>query len=129
MEKEDIIRRFDTPTLAYIGDAVFELYVREYLLDTGAPVNELHCRAKRFVSAAAQSGFAALLEPVLSEEEAGVYRRGRNAKPHSHPKNVDLSEYHRATGLEALFGFLHLAGDTGRMRELFRMITEQENEE
>ncbi len=128
MEKEEIIRGCDTLSLAYIGDAVFELYVREYLLRTGAPAGVLHRRAKRFVSAAAQSGFVEALEPLLTEQEAGVYRRGRNAKSHSHPKNVDLPQYHRATGLEALFGFLHLAGDTVRERELFAVITEKEKD-
>lgn len=122
MEKSEIIRNYSPATLAYIGDAAWELMVRDHLVRSGQTVNVLHLAAKNYVSAAAQSEFMTVIEPLLTEQEAGVYRRGRNAKIHSHPKNVNLIEYHRATGFEALFGFLHLANDQARLQNFFECI-------
>ena len=122
MDKQEVIRTYSAAALAYIGDAAFEVYVRDFLVRSGENVNILHRKAKEFVCAAAQSSFMTFLEPVLTEEEMSVYRRGRNAKCHSHPKNADLAEYHRATGFEALFGFWHLSGDFIRQQEIFDCI-------
>lgn len=109
-------------TLAYIGDAVFELMVRERIVRAGnAPVNQLHHLAVRRVCAAAQHEAAMMLLPTLSDEEAAIYRRGRNA--HSHPpKNADPAAYRSATGLEALFGYLYLKGEQERISALFAQI-------
>ncbi len=123
MTKQQIIANHNSLSLAYVGDAVYELLVREYLLGCGVAVNgAMHKRAKDFVSAHAQSEILAKLDSALTDDEKAVVRRGRNAKSHSHPKNADLSEYHSATGFEALWGYLHLSGDTERIFELFNII-------
>lgn len=123
MTKDDIIRTYGSLSLAYVGDAAYELAVREYLLTKNASGNgALHTAAKTFVSARAQSAFLEQLTPLLTEEELAVVRRGRNVKCHSHPKNADLAEYHSATGFEALWGFLYLAGDTERLSYLLERI-------
>ena len=127
MTKEEIIRNHSSLSLAYIGDAVFELLVRQHLLESGFAVNGvMHKRAKEYVSASAQSRLLALISDSLTEDEQGVVRRGRNCKPHSHPKNADLSEYHNATGFEALWGYLHLQKNTERIQELFNIIVSDE---
>ena len=123
MTKEEIIRNHSSLSLAYIGDAVFELLVREHLLNSGLAVNGvMHKRAKEYVSASAQSALLELISGELTEDEAGVVRRGRNCKPHSHPKNANLSEYHNATGFEALWGYLHLQKNADRINQLFNII-------
>lgn len=116
-------RRISPLTLAYEGDAVYELKVRTYLLyNADGSVNTLHRLAGKFVSASAQSDFMEFLEPILTETELEIYHRGRNAKSHSRPKNADMICYRRATGLECLFGFLHLTGQNERIDELFDYI-------
>lgn len=108
--------------LAFLGDAVFGLYVREKLLLQGnAPAQQLHRKAVGYVCARAQSKAVEEIAGLLSPDEESVYRRGRNA--HSRPpKNADVADYRRATGLEALFGYLHLCGETDRARDLFQVI-------
>lgn len=123
MTKQQVIANNNSLSLAYVGDAVYELLVREYLLESGLAVNgSMHKRAKDFVSAHAQSELLEKLSDILTDDEKAVVRRGRNAKSHSHPKNADLSEYHTATGFEALWGYLYLSGDNGRITELFNII-------
>ncbi len=123
MTKEEIIRNHGSLSLAYVGDAVYELLVRRHLLESGLAVNgTMHKRAKDFVSAHAQSLLLEQISDILTEDEKAVVRRGRNAKSHSHPKNADLSEYHNATGFEALWGYLYLQENTERMNELFNII-------
>ena len=113
-------------TLAFLGDAVFELLVREELVtQANAPVGRLHKKAVGIVCAGAQSDAVAVLEPLLSEEEADIYKRGRNTNGHHVPKNADPAAYRRATGLEALFGYLYLKGETMRIRELFAVIRQE----
>ncbi len=109
------------PALAYLGDSVLEVLVRTYLvtergLSTAAHLNRA---ALDFVRASAQADAVRRMEPHLSDEEAGVYRRGRNMGHGSVPKNASPSEYRRATGMEALFGYLFLSGKNDRLRELF----------
>ena len=112
-------------TLAFLGDAVFELLVRErFVADGNAPVAKLHKKAVAIVCASAQSHAISLLEDLLSEEETDIYKRGRNANGHHVPKNADPIEYRRATGLEALFGYLYLKGEQTRIRFLFDHIWE-----
>lgn len=109
--------------LAYMGDCVYEIKIREFLMrQANMPVNMLHRKAKGYVSAAAQSGFADKILPLLNEEEEGVFHRGRNAKPHTTPKNMTLADYKKATGLESLFGFLYLSGKTDRIDQLMEII-------
>lgn len=110
--------------LAHVGDAVYELLYRSKLCTDGhTAVAEMHRMTVAFVRAEAQAEAAAKLLPVLTTEEASVYRRGRNAKVNSVPHNADIGQYHAATGLEALFGWLCLLGRTERINELFNIIT------
>ena len=102
--------------MAYIGDAVFELLVRTRLLEKGnAPVNKLHQITVHHVCAAAQAKGYRAIESFLTEEEAAVYRRGRNTH-NNIPKNADPATYRSATGLEALYGYLYLKGDMDRLQ-------------
>ena len=106
-------------TLAFIGDGVFELLVRERLVCEGnRPAGALHNRSVAMVRAEAQAEAMDRLLPLLTETEAAVYRRGRNAHT-----SRNSEEYHKATGLEALFGYLYLQGDIGRLQGLFQQIT------
>ena len=113
--------------LAYMGDCVYEIKVREFLMkQANMPVNMLHRKAKGYVSAAAQSAFADRLLPLLTEDEENIYKRGRNAKPHTTPKNMTLSDYKKATGIEALFGYLYLSGKQKRIDEFMEIILNEE---
>ncbi len=108
--------------LAFVGDGVYSLLVRERLLSqANRPVSELHSQSVRDVRAEAQSAAIERILPLLSEEEEAVFKRGRNA--HSTRTGAD---YHRATGLEALFGYLYLAGRIDRIRELFARCMDEE---
>ena len=109
--------------LAYLGDAVFELLVREMLLREGVPFRQINRRAKDFVSAHAQSQMYHRIFPALSEQEQHVMKRGRNLHTLSRAKNAGVSEYRHATGLETLFGYLHHNGDTARVNEIFVLCT------
>lgn len=112
-----------TLNLAFIGDGVFDLLVRGHLVrGSGAPVGELNKMKVALVNCRSQAGFAEAILPQMSEEEAAVFRRGRNAKVNSASKHSDLADYHAATGLEALFGWLYLRGEDARIRELFALI-------
>lgn len=109
--------------LAHVGDAVYELLYRSKLCSDGhTAVAEMHRMTVAFVRAEAQAEAAAKLLPVLTTEEASVYKRGRNAKVNSVPHSADIGQYHAATGLEALFGWLYLLGRTERINELFNII-------
>ena len=110
-------------TLAFVGDGVYDLLVREYLVrQANRPVGELNKIKVSMVNCKSQAQFAAKLMPKLSEKETAVYKRGRNAAPKCTPKNGSVADYHSATGLEALFGYLYLNGETDRIDELFEMI-------
>ena len=114
--------RYSALTLAYVGDCVYELYVRSYLIKDGnRNVNELHKTATRYVCCRAQSNFYHRIEDKLTDEEAAVFRRGRNTKSHV-PKNADMSDYRNATGVEALIGHLYLSGNQERIAELLQYI-------
>lgn len=116
--------------LAFIGDAVFELFVRERLVCRARrPVSELHREAVEQVCARAQAGFVRLLLPILSEEELDILRRGRNAHSNHVPKNAEPADYHAATAFEALFGYLYLCGRTERLRELFGLVCGEKSRE
>ena len=111
--------------LAHLGDAVFELLVRSAMCSEGRETQTgMHKAAVSMVNASAQAAFAGIISEKLSKEEQDVFRRARNAKVHSTPKNSDLVSYHHATGLEALFGWLFLKGRTERINELFGVIME-----
>jgi ribonuclease-3 family protein len=111
---------YDGLLLAYIGDGVLELLVREKLISSGETnTGKLSAMAQKIVCAQAQSEKVDALLLLLTEEELGIYKLGRNHKVSGKPKKASIVEYHRATGMEALFGYLHLEGRNGRIRELF----------
>ena len=110
--------------LAHMGDAVFELLCRSYLCARGDhTVLRLHRDSVELVKATSQAKFADVLVPHLTEEEVAYYRRGKNAHVHV-PKSASREEYAKATGVEALFGALYLAGETDRINELFKLVME-----
>lgn len=118
---------FSPLTLAFIGDCVYELFVREALVaEANRPAGELHAQKVKYVSAAAQTKAYHLIEPYLTEKESSVFKRGRNAHTTHTPKNMTNADYHTATGFEALFGFLYLSGEINRLRELFTVIRGEE---
>lgn len=120
LEDRDL-RSYSPLTLAYIGDGVYELIVRTILVKRGnRPVNQLHRQASSLVKAAAQSAMMETLEPLLTEEEKSVYRRGRNAHSPTMAKHATMADYRRATGFEALLGYLYLKEDFARLVELVR---------
>lgn len=113
--------------LAHIGDGVYELLTRTMLCTKGyTKVTELHRRTVAVVNAPAQAKAAQRILPVLTEEETAVYKRGRNTKVNSIPQKADIGQYHAATGLEALFGWLYLLGRTERINELYALCVEED---
>lgn len=116
---ETVPAQFSPLVLAYIGDSIYDLVIKTYLLDKGnMPVNQLNKRASALVKAQTQSQLIGLIEPLLSETEEAVYKRGRNAKSYTSAKNATIGDYRRATGFEALMGYLYLSGSYQRMTEL-----------
>jgi len=109
--------------LAFVGDAVFTLLVKSTLVcEANAPVGKLHAASAAQVNAAAQAAAFRILEPQLDEKELAVFKRGRNAHTGTVPRNMSAANYHCATGLEALLGWLYLSGKTARIRELFDIL-------
>ena len=103
--------------LAYLGDTVYESYVREYLIkkNINKKVNDLHKSAIKYVKAKAQATVIHAIEDELTEDEERIYKRGRNQKSHTSPKNADIIDYKHATGFEALIGYLHLNNESDRL--------------
>jgi ribonuclease-3 family protein len=127
LEDRDL-RSYSPLTLAYIGDGVYELIIRTILVKRGnRPVNQLHKQASSLVKAAAQSAMMETLEPLLTEEEKSVYKRGRNAHSPTMAKHATMADYRRATGFEALLGYLYLKEDFARLVELVRAGIREEN--
>ena len=116
------IREIPTPALAYLGDCVLELCVRYHLIDAGLSTSaHLNAAALDYVRASAQAEAMQKILPLLDEEEEAAFRRGRNIGHTNVPKRATVSEYRVATGMEALFGYLHLLGRQERIDELFRL--------
>ena len=116
------LKTYSPLTLAYIGDAAYELVIRSIVVEQGnAPVNKLHKRSSRLVKAQAQAEAAVKLMDVFTEEEMAVYKRGRNARSHTMAKNAEMTDYRMATGFEAVMGYLHLKQDYERMMTLIRL--------
>ena len=119
-EKDIDIKTVSTAALAYLGDSVLEVCVREHLVSRGLSTSaHLNKEALLFVRASAQAEAMKNIIDLLDEDEAAVFRRGRNVGHTSTPKSASVSEYRTATGMEALFGWLHLSGKEDRIRELF----------
>ena len=111
--------------LAFIGDCIYEILVRELLVcDANRPVNDLHKESVKYVSAKAQTVAFTKIEEHLTEDEMAIFKRGRNAKVGHNPKSASQGEYHTATGVEALFGYLYLTERMDRIKELFNIIND-----
>ena len=124
-------KQYSPLTLAYIGDAVYELVIRTILVSqANVQVNKLHHRASSLVKAEKQSELVGILEPYFTPEEAHIYKRGRNAKSYTSAKNASITDYRRATGFEAVMGYLYLEGEYDRMLDLIkRGIAPEETQE
>ena len=118
--------QFSPLALAYIGDGVYELFVRTKVIEEheNLPANKLHKKTVQYVKAHAQANSIDAMLPHLTEDETAVYKRGRNAKSNTTPKNADMADYRKATGFEALIGFLYLSGENGRLNELMEIAYE-----
>lgn len=115
--------------LAYIGDGVYEIFIRTYVMNKGnMPVNKMHKASRELVKASSQAKIYYLIEEFLTEEEEAVLRRGRNAKSFTSPKNGDITDYRHATGLEALVGYLYIQGKIDRIKELIDTGLDKLNE-
>ena len=125
LEEQDL-RTYSPLTLAYIGDGIFELVVRTVLVERkNTQAEKLHKAATKIVKAETQALLIEAVKDDLTEEELAVYKRGRNAKAVTRAKNATMSEYRRATGFEALMGYLYLKGDIERMIELIHLAVEK----
>ena len=123
--READVKEYSPLTLAYIGDSIFDLIMKSLVVNEGnQPVQKLHLRTSRFVQASAQSRMMRVLQEELTEEEHAVYKRGRNAKSVSPAKNQSVTDYRRATGFEALLGYLYLKKEWKRMLSLVKMWLE-----
>ncbi|MBE5876274.1 MAG: ribonuclease III [Lachnospiraceae bacterium] len=120
------IRTYSPLTLAYIGDAIFEMVIRTLIVEKGQrAANSLHKHTTKIVCAGTQAAMIEALADVLTEEEQSIYRRGKNTKINSSAKNASLSDYRKATGFEALCGYLYLSGNTKRVVELIKIALEE----
>ncbi|MFR4286300.1 MAG: Mini-ribonuclease 3 [Enterococcus italicus] len=125
-------RQLNGLALAYIGDAIYEVYVRDYLIQSGLTrPNQLHKTATHYVSAKAQAKLIQQMneQELLTEEEQDIFRRGRNSKSYTSAKNADIITYRISTGFEALMGYLHLTGQKERLEELVQWCIEKVGEE
>ena len=115
------IRSYSPLALAYIGDGVFDLIIRSFVINKGnVQVNKMHRHTSNIVKAQTQAQMVQALEPLLNTEEEGYYKRGRNAKSHTTAKNASVGDYRKATGFEALVGYLYLTGQNERLMELMK---------
>lgn len=125
LKKEEIIQM--SPLVwAYMGDAVYEKFIREYVIRQGLCKNGLlHKKSIKYVSANGQVKILKRIEEKLTEEEQDIVRRGRNSNPHSHAKNADIVDYKYATGFEALIGYLYLTEQQERLEEILKLCIDE----
>lgn len=120
---EEEINLLSPLTWAYVGDSVFELYIRTYLINkTNLKPHKLHIEAINYVKAKAQAEFLQKTEEILTDEEKEIVRRGRNTKNHHLPKNSNVQEYMHATAFEALIGYLYLTKKYDRLEEILKLV-------
>lgn len=125
LDKNCDIHSLSPLTLAFVGDSVYDLLVRQHLVSlANRPVKELNQRKVTLVNCKSQADAVKVIIDSLSGDELDVYKRGRNVKVNSASKHSSLADYHAATGLEALFGYLYLSGNSNRIKELFTLILE-----
>ncbi len=123
--KESDVRMISPLKLAYIGDAVYEIYIRRHLLETcPGKMHQLHKNSTKYVSAKAQADVVRRLESFFTDEENNIIRRGRNAKSGTVPKNTDVVDYNYSTGFESLIGYLYLSDKIDRIEEIVKLIIE-----
>ena len=116
---QDELRSLNPIKLAYVGDAIYELYIRTYILDKfNLKIKDINKKCITYVKATAQAQIVNHIIPMLNEEEQSIIKKGRNAPIHSYPKNTSIIEYKMATGYEALLGYLYLDGNTERIEEI-----------
>ncbi|MDD2627553.1 MAG: ribonuclease III domain-containing protein [Clostridia bacterium] len=121
MEKELDIREYNIKTLAYLGDAVYELYVREHLVrNSREKASKLHVKSIKYVNASAQEYIIGKIYEALTNEEQNIYKRGRNAEAHTTPKNTDVISYKKATGFECIIGYLYITRQKRRLEDVIR---------
>jgi len=119
--KEVDVRAYSPLTLAYIGDSIYDLVIRTVVVErANRAANDLHKKTVKYVNATVQARMAEALQDVMTEEELAVYKRGRNAKSYTSAKNATIGDYRKATGLEALFGYLYLMDKMERVFELLK---------
>lgn len=119
--------QFNGLTLAYVGDAVYELLIREYLMSTGlTKVDHLHKEAIKYTSATGQAKAFDRIEQDLTEKEMTYFKKGRNAKSDRKARNASLAEYKKATGFESIIGYLHIEKQESRIKELLVLIMKEE---
>ena len=119
--KEVDVRAYSPLTLAYIGDAIYDVIIRTVVVErANRGANELHKKTSSFVKAQTQAMMIEALLPILSDEEEAVYKRGRNAKSYTSAKNASIADYRKATGFEALVGYLYLMDNMPRILELIK---------
>ncbi len=121
------VKELSGGVLAFVGDAVYGLMVRQRLAQINRPIGELHRLSVEYVNANAQAEAFKIIEPLLTEEELTQYKHGRNLHTNHVPKNSSQAQYHAATGVESLFGYLHLSGRKERLEELFNIIWQAQN--
>lgn len=120
--KKGDVNAYSPLVLAYVGDAVYEIYIRTMMVSKGnAPVHKLHKQSVAYVKAKAQSDNIHRILELLTQDEQDAVRRGRNAKSGNIPRNTDIDEYKYATGFEALLGYLYLRGEYERLRQVLKM--------
>ena len=120
------LRTMSPLTLAFVGDCVYDLILRTVIVERhNASPNQLHREKSRLAKAPAQAEIAEALQEHLTQEELAVYRRGRNAKSHTTAKNASVLDYRKATGLEALYGWLYLSGQEERLLQLLRLSLDE----
>lgn len=121
------VRAYSALNLAYIGDAVFEIFARsKVVMEHNTTVNNMNKYTKEYVKATSQSKMYRKALDIVTEEELSILKRGRNAKSHTTAKNASISDYRHATGIEALFGYLYLQGNIQRLNEIFEYIIQGE---
>ena len=127
--KEVDIKTYSPLTLAYIGDGIYDLFIRTIIVGQGnCQANKLHKKVSALVKATKQSEMIKKLKPTLTEEERAIYKRGRNAKSNSVAKNASTADYRRATGFEAVMGYLYLTNQLGRIVDLIKLGLAKEEE-
>lgn len=125
-DKKIDMTSYSALNLAYIGDAVFEIFARsKVVIEQNATVNKMNKYTSRLVKATNQAKMYQYALTIVTEEELAILKRGRNAKSHSSAKNASVSDYRHATGLEALFGYLYLKGEVERLEEIFVFLTNE----